>query len=76
MAGIWERPKFDDEPPTFAILTTNANYLAAEVHERMPIILPKSYEHAWLRRPARARISICRSPIQRMRWSAIRSRRR
>lgn len=48
MAGIWERPDFDDEPATFAILTTKANELAAEVHDRMPVILPKSYEHAWV----------------------------
>jgi putative SOS response-associated peptidase YedK len=27
MAGIWEKPEFDDEPATFAILTTKANRL-------------------------------------------------
>jgi putative SOS response-associated peptidase YedK len=48
MAGIWERPEFDDEPPTFAILTTQANELATEVHDRMPVILPIEYEHRWL----------------------------
>jgi putative SOS response-associated peptidase YedK len=48
MAGIWEQPQFDDEPATFAILTTKANELAAEVHDRMPVILPKRYEHAWV----------------------------
>ena len=37
-----------DEPATFAILTTKANELAARVHDRMPIILPISYEHRWL----------------------------
>jgi putative SOS response-associated peptidase YedK len=49
MAGIWERPDFDDKPPTFAILTTSANELAAEVHDRMPVILPIGYEHRWLK---------------------------
>lgn len=49
MAGIWERPDFDDEPATFAILTTKANELAAEVHDRMPVILPIGYEHRWLK---------------------------
>ena len=48
MAGIWERSEFDGEPATFAILTTAANELAAEVHDRMPVILPISYEHRWL----------------------------
>lgn len=48
MAGIWERPEFDDQPVTFAILTTKANELAGEVHDRMPVILPVSYEHRWL----------------------------
>jgi putative SOS response-associated peptidase YedK len=48
MAGIWEKPYFDETPATFAILTTTANELAAEVHDRMPVILPISYEHRWL----------------------------
>lgn len=48
MAGIWERPEFDDEPATFAILTTKANELVAEVHDRMPVILPIGYEHRWV----------------------------
>ena len=47
MAGIWERPELD-EPPTFAILTTKANELAGEIHDRMPVILPISAEHRWL----------------------------
>jgi len=48
MAGIWEPPDFDDEPPTFAILTTSANELAAEIHDRMPVILPIGAEQRWL----------------------------
>jgi putative SOS response-associated peptidase YedK len=44
MAGIWERPDFDDAPPTLAILTTKANELAGEIHDRMPVILPISAE--------------------------------
>lgn len=48
MAGIWEPPEFDGEPPTFAILTTAANELAADVHDRMPVILPIHYEYRWL----------------------------
>jgi putative SOS response-associated peptidase YedK len=49
MAGIWEKADFDDEPPTFAILTTKANELATEVHDRMPVILPIGAEHQWLK---------------------------
>jgi putative SOS response-associated peptidase YedK len=48
MAGIWERPQIEEEMPTFAILTTTANDLAASVHDRMPIILPIGYEQRWL----------------------------
>ena len=49
MAGIWETPDIDNEVPTFAILTTKANELASEVHDRMPVILPIGYEHRWLK---------------------------
>jgi putative SOS response-associated peptidase YedK len=48
MAGIWEQPDLDEEPATFAILTTSANACAAEVHDRMPVILPIGNEHRWL----------------------------
>jgi putative SOS response-associated peptidase YedK len=48
MAGIWESPDDDNEPPRFSILTTKANELAAEVHDRMPVILPIGAEHQWL----------------------------
>ena len=48
MAGIWEQPEFDDQVPTFAILTTEANELVAQVHDRMPVILPISAERRWL----------------------------
>ena len=48
MAGIWEPADHDDEPPTFSILTTTANELAAAVHDRMPVILPMNYEQRWL----------------------------
>lgn len=39
-AGLWETWHGDGEPlETCAILTTEANKLAAEVHDRMPVML-------------------------------------
>ena len=42
-AGIWEEWKDGEDRPlhTFSILTTAANALMAEVHDRMPVILPR-----------------------------------
>jgi putative SOS response-associated peptidase YedK len=46
MAGIYARS--DDGPPTFSILTTDANEVMAPVHDRMPVILPLGKERGWL----------------------------
>ena len=35
----------------FTILTTAANELVAEIHDRMPVILPREMEQAWLTAP-------------------------
>jgi putative SOS response-associated peptidase YedK len=40
-AGLWEQD-------TFTILTTEANELAAQVHNRMPVILARNDFDAWL----------------------------
>jgi putative SOS response-associated peptidase YedK len=40
-AGLWEEE-------TFTILTTEANELAAQVHNRMPVILPHDAYDIWL----------------------------
>ena len=50
-AGLWERwkPVEGDPVETFAIVTTDANEALAEVHDRMPVILPKDAEETWLR---------------------------
>jgi putative SOS response-associated peptidase YedK len=51
IAGIWENWK---EPSprewirTFAIITTDANTLVAEIHDRMPVILPPWQYARWL----------------------------
>ena len=51
-AGLWERwkPREGGEPmETFTIVTTDANPAVAEIHDRMPVILPKEAEERWLR---------------------------
>lgn len=47
-AGLWEPPLAEDGPPTCAILTTEPNELAREVHDRMPVILDPSAYARWL----------------------------
>ena len=46
-AGLWES-WHDGEVRSCAILTTQANELVRDVHERMPVILPKEDYEAWL----------------------------
>lgn len=49
MAGLWE--KWHDNTSTIytcTILTTEANELMAEIHNRMPVILTKETESIWL----------------------------
>ena len=48
-AGLWERWERDgQEIRSCTILTTEANDLVREVHERMPVILPPENYEAWL----------------------------
>jgi len=48
LAGLWENwkdPTTDEWTRTFAVLTTAANALVADIHDRMPVILrPEDYE--------------------------------
>lgn len=50
-AGLWEtwRPRDGEAIETFTIVTTDANEAIAAIHDRMPVILPKEAEDAWLR---------------------------
>lgn len=56
MAGIWEYWKPKDDPEnaypdglvTAAVLTTSAVGVLAQVHDRMPLLLPPSAWDAWL----------------------------
>jgi putative SOS response-associated peptidase YedK len=48
-AGLWEAAELKGEQvESCAVLTTNANELAAPVHSRMPVILPAQAYDAWL----------------------------
>ena len=49
-AGLWESWKDEDGPEirSCTILTTKPNALAAEIHDRMPVILPAGSYDAWL----------------------------
>ncbi len=48
-AGLWERWEGPEGPlDSVAILTTEANDLVRDVHDRMPVILPALAEAAWL----------------------------
>ena len=51
LAGIWENwkePASGDWIRTFAIITTDANELVADIHDRMPVILSRSDYMRWL----------------------------
>ncbi|OYT69993.1 MAG: hypothetical protein CFK52_12465 [Chloracidobacterium sp. CP2_5A] len=50
MAGLWdERIAADGAPQrSCAVVTTQANALLADLHERMPVILTPAEERAWL----------------------------
>ncbi len=49
-AGLYDRWKDDQghELLTYTIITTTPNALMAGIHDRMPVILPKDAEEAWL----------------------------
>lgn len=53
MAGLWDQWKSPEGQiiHTFTILTTTPNELMAEIHDRMPVILPKEHEQTWLKSP-------------------------
>ncbi len=49
-AGLWDRWQKDDEILfTCTILTKESNPFMQNIHHRMPIILPKNKEEAWIR---------------------------
>lgn len=50
MAGLWEQWKNQKGEPVYSctVLTTTPNDLMAEIHDRMPVILDRADEAAWL----------------------------
>ena len=51
LAGIWEswrHPETDDIVRTFCVITTAANEMIADFHDRMPAILPPESYDRWL----------------------------
>jgi putative SOS response-associated peptidase YedK len=52
-AGIWDRWQTPEQTTleSCSILTTSANALVGEIHNRMPVILPQSHYDAWLVTP-------------------------
>jgi putative SOS response-associated peptidase YedK len=51
LAGIWENwkaPASGEWLRTFAIITTEANQLVADIHDRMPVILAPADYARWL----------------------------
>ena len=49
-AGIWESwwPKEGERIRSCAVITTQANGVVEPIHDRMPVILPRSVESMWL----------------------------
>jgi putative SOS response-associated peptidase YedK len=51
LPGIWEgwrNPASDEVLRTFCIITTPVNELLADIHDRMPVILPPEAYDRWL----------------------------
>ena len=51
IAAVWEnwkQPASGEWIRTFAIITTDANELVAQIHDRMPAILPPANYTRWL----------------------------
>lgn len=59
MAGLYNN--FDGEN-RFVILTTNANASISEVHDRMPVVLPKTKLQDWLFSKHAARVILNETP--------------
>lgn len=65
-AGLWTPPDpRTGDPPTCAIITTTANDLLAQIHDRMPVILDPDAEARWLdpRVTDPARVLPCLRPL-------------
>ena len=66
LAGIWESWKDAQgrEINSFSIITTKPNKLMESIHDRMPVILPREYEEAWLKESNSAQLSKLLIPFE------------
>jgi putative SOS response-associated peptidase YedK len=65
-AGLWEgwrAPGSDDWLRTCTIITTEANELLAQIHDRMPVILPEEFHAAWLGETQMADLKVLLRPF-------------
>jgi len=67
MAGLY-RFEEDCKQPVFTVLTREATDDIADIHDRMPVILPPHLIHAWLDRAADPQ-EILAQAVKDMRWS-------
>jgi putative SOS response-associated peptidase YedK len=77
IAGIWENwkePASGEWIRTFAIITIDANELVAEIHDRMPVILPHEGYARWLGEEADPRDLMRPFPAELMRIWPISTR--
>ncbi len=60
MAGLWERRETDGGPlDTVTVLTTEPNDVVEPIHHRMPVLLPRDEEEAWLTADPDERETLC-----------------
>ena len=77
IAGIWENwrePASGEWRRTFAIITTDANELVADIHDRMPVILAQADYARWLGEEPDPRDLMRPSPADLMRMWPISTR--
>lgn len=61
IAGLWEVWEGEDRTiPSVTILTTEPNELVEPIHDRMPVVLPRDEESAWLDGAPDERAELCR----------------
>ena len=74
LGGLWENwedPTSGEWTRTFAIITTDANELVAEIHDRMPLILSPTDYIRWLSDEYDPRDLMRPSPAEPMRMRPI-----
>lgn len=77
MAGLWERWKSDagEQVETVVIITTGANELVSQLHERMPVIIQPENYATWLDASNPGGVDLLKSfPSERMRYYPVSTR--